>query len=78
MVEHPNAVSEQDRCNADKDLVQHACVEALARNVGAEDGDVFVTRGSLGGSDPAFQVTDEGDTRDRSVGDVVGKHELRS
>jgi len=33
---------------------------------------------SLGGGDPAFQVTDEGDTRDRSVGDVVGKHELRS
>ncbi len=58
-VEQPDAVAEQDGRDAHQDLVQHARVEALLSDAGAED--VVVACGGLGGGDAAVEVADEGD-----------------
>src|SRR6266508_2023233 len=77
-IEQPDAVAEQDGRDEHKDIVEHTRVEALPGNLGAEDVDVLVTRGGLGRGDAAVEVTDEGDTRHRCLGGVVGEHELWS
>jgi hypothetical protein len=75
-VEQPDAIAEQDRRDAHEDLVEEARVDALVSDAGAEDVDVLVTGSGLGRRDAALEVTDEGDTRHRSVRGVVGRHEL--
>ncbi|MDB5058454.1 MAG: hypothetical protein JWO59_1926 [Chloroflexi bacterium] len=78
VIEQPDAVAEQHRHDAHEDLVDHSRLEALPGDLGADDVDVLVARGGFGRGESAGEVTDEGGTRHRRVGGVVGEHELWS
>src|SRR2546423_438636 len=76
-VEQVYVAAEQHGRDADEDLVEHPGVEALPRDVGADDVHVPVARGGRGRGDRAVEVTDERDARYRRGRGMVGEHELR-